>query len=133
MASSVKFDKVDEVMNAIDQVTEAIATYGRPVWAAHISYETRQQVPTKVIGELLAIAHRSPDSVTRADLYGDLKAWLTNNVYAEVTAPMLATVSGLSKPSVRKFIDDHGDMFKKVGKRSWEVRDPKSDRALDKR
>ena len=120
-------------MNALDQVTEAIATYGRPLWAAHISYETRQQVPTQKIGELLAKAHRSPDSVTRADLYGDLKVWCAQNVYAEVTVPMLATVSGLSKPSVRKFIDDHGDIFKKVEKRSWEVRDPKSDRALDKK
>jgi hypothetical protein len=120
-------------MNALDEVTEAIATHGRPLWCAYIPYQTRQQVPTEKIGELLAKAHRSPDSVTRADLYGDLKVWCAQNVYAEVTVPMLATVSGLSKPSVRKFIDDHGDMFKKVEKRTWEVRDPKSDRALDKK
>jgi len=120
-------------MNAADQVAKAIETYGRPLWVSHIPYQTRQQVSTRKIGELLATAHRSPDSVTRADLYGDLKAWCANNVFAEVTVPMLATVSGLSKPSVRKFIDDHGDMFKKVEKRSWEVRDPKSDRALDKK
>ena len=120
-------------MNATDQVAEAIATHGRPLWAAHIPYQTRKQVPIQVIGQLLATAHRSPDSVTRADLYGDLKDWCANNVYAEVTVPMLATICGLSKPSIRKFIDDHGDMFKKVEKRSWEVRDPKSDRALDKK
>jgi hypothetical protein len=120
-------------MNPTDQVAQAITTYGRPLWAAHISYETRQQVSTKVIGELLADAHRSPDTVTRADLYGDLKAWCASNVFAEVTVQLLATASGLSKPSVRKFIDDHGDMFKKITKRTWEVRDPKSDRALDKK
>ena len=120
-------------MNATEQVAQAIATYGRPLWASHIPYQTRHQVPNKVIGELLATAHRSPDSVTRADLYGDLKVWCASNVYAEVTVPMLATVSGLSKPSVRKFIDDHGDMFKKVEKRIWEVRDPKADRALAKK
>tara|TARA_B110000503_G_C7147238_1_gene413569 strand:- start:1141 stop:1503 length:363 start_codon:yes stop_codon:yes gene_type:complete len=120
-------------MNETDQVAEAIATHGRPLWVSYIPYQTRHQVSTKVIGELLATAHRSPDSVTRADLYGDLKAWCASNVYAEVTVPMLATISGLSKPSVRKFIDDHGDMFKKVEKRSWEVRNPKSDRALDKK
>jgi hypothetical protein len=119
-------------MNATDQVAKAISTYGRPLWAAHIPYQTRQQVSTKVIGELLATAHRSHESVTRADLYGDLKDWCANNIFAEVTVPMLVTISGLSKPSVRKFIDDHGDMFKKLEKRSWEVRDPKSDRALDK-
>jgi hypothetical protein len=120
-------------MNSVDQVAEAIATHGRPLWCAHIPYQTRQQVPTQMIGELLAAAHRSPDSVTRADLYADLKDWCASNVYAEVTVPMLATVSGLSKPSVRKFIDDHPDMFKQVEKRTWEVRDPKSDRALDKK
>jgi hypothetical protein len=120
-------------MNAVELVAESIATHGRPLWVSHIPYQTRQQVPTKVIGELLATAHRSPDSVTRADLYGELKAWCANNIFAEVTIPMLATISGLSKPSVKKFIDDHGDMFKKVEKRTWEVRDPKSDRALDKK
>jgi len=120
-------------MNALEQVTEAIATYGRPLWVSHISYQTRQQVPTSEIGRMLATAHRSPDSITRSDLYGELKLWCANNVFVEVTVPMLATVSGLSKPSVRKFIDEHQDMFKKVEKRSWEVRDPKSDRALDKR
>lgn len=120
-------------MSPTEQVAQAIATYGRPLWAAHIPYQTRKQVSTKVIGELLATAHRSPDSITRSDLYGDLKSWCANNVFVEVTVPMLATVSGLSKPSVRKFIDEHQDMFRKVEKRSWEVRDPKSDRALDKK
>ena len=120
-------------MNATEQVAQAIATYGRPLWAAHIPYQTRQRVSTKVIGELLATAHRSPDSVTRADLYGDLQAWCANNVYAEVTVPSLVSVSGLSRPTVRRFIRDHADMFKKVEKRTWEVRDPKSDRALDKK
>jgi len=120
-------------MNALDQVAEAIATHGRPLWCAHIPYQTRQQVSTSEIGRMLATAHRSPDSVTRADLYGDLKAWCASNVFAEVTVSMLATVSGLSKPSVRKFIDDHGDMFKRIEKRTWEVRDPKWDRVLDKK
>ena len=120
-------------MSAADQVAEAIATHGRPLWCSHIPYQTRQQVSTSEIGRMLATAHRSPDSVTRADLYADLKDWCASNVYAEVTVPILATLSGLSKPSVRKFIDDHGDMFKQVEKRSWEVRDPKSDRSLAKR
>ena len=120
-------------MSPTEQVAQAIATYGRPLWAAHIPYQTRQQVPTKKIGELLATAHRSPDSVTRADLYGDLKAWCENNVYAQVTLVSLVTVSGLSRPTVRRFIRDHADIFKKVEKRTWEVRDPKSDRAMDKK
>jgi hypothetical protein len=120
-------------MSPTEQVAQAIATYGRPLWVSHIPYQTRHQVSTKVIGELLATAHRSPDSVTRADLYGDLKAWCASNVYAEVTVPSLVTVSGLSRPTVRRFIDDHGDLFKKVEKRTWEVRDPKSDRAMDKK
>ena len=120
-------------MNATEQVAQAIATYGRPLWVSHIPYQTRHKVPTSEIGKMLATAHRSPDSVTRADLYGDLKDWCANNVYAQVTLPSLVTVSGLSKPSLRRFIRDHADMFKKVEKRTWEVRDPKSDRALDKR
>ena len=119
-------------MNAVDQVAEAINTYGRPLWCAHIPYQIRQQVPPKKIGEMLAAAHRSPDSVTRADLYGDILEWCSKNVFEEVTIPALVEISGLSAPTVRKFIGDRVDVFRKIGRGVWEVRDPKSDRAADK-
>jgi hypothetical protein len=119
-------------MNAAEQVAEAINTYGRPLWAAHIPYQVRHQVPTSEIGRMLATAHRSPDSVTRADLYGDIIDWCANNVFGEVTIPLLVEVSGLSAPSVRKFISDRVDLFRKLKRGVWEVRDPKADRASAK-
>jgi hypothetical protein len=119
-------------MNAAEQVAEAIATYGRPLWAAHIPYQIRQQVPTSEIGRMLATAHRSPDSVTRADLYADITDWCANNVFGEVTITRLIEVSGLSAPTVRKFIGDRVDLFRKLRRGVWEVRDPKADRAATK-
>lgn len=119
-------------MNAAEQVAEAIATHGRPLWAAHIPYQVRQQVPTSEIGRMLAAAHRSPDSVTRADLYGDIIDWCASNVFGQVTIPLLVEVSGLSAPSVRKFIGDRVDLFRKLKRGVWEVRDPKADRAAAK-
>jgi len=119
-------------MNAAQQVAEAIATHGRPLWCAHIPYQVRQQVPTSEIGRMLATAHRSPDSVTRADLYGDIIDWCANNVFGEATIPLLVEVSGLSAPSVRKFIGDRVDLFRKLKRGVWEVRDPKADRAAAK-
>jgi len=119
-------------MNAAEQVAEAIRTHGRPLWAAHIPYQVRQQVPTSEIGKMLAAAHRSPDSVTRADLYGDIIDWCASNVFAEATIPLLKEISGLSAPSVRKFIRDRADLFRKLRRGVWEVRDPKADRAAAK-
>ncbi len=119
-------------MNAAEQVAEAIATHGRPLWCAHIPYQIRQQVPTSEIGRMLAEAHRSPDSVTRADLYGDILEWCAKNVFEEVTIPLLVEVSGLSAPTVRKFIGDRVDLFRKLKRGVWEVRDPKADRAASK-
>jgi len=119
-------------MNAKEQVAEAIKTHGRPLWAAHIPYQIRQQVPTNEIGRMLATAHRSPDSVTRADLYDDIIQWCNNNVFEEATIPLLVEVSGLSAPSVRKFIGDRVDLFRKLKRGVWEVRDPKTDRAASK-
>jgi hypothetical protein len=119
-------------MNAAEQVAEAIATHGRPLWAAYIPYQVRQQVPTSEIGRMLATAHRSPDNVTRADLYADIIEWCSKNVFAEATIPVLVEVSGLSAPSVRKFIGDRVDLFRKLRRGVWEVRDPKADRAAAK-
>jgi hypothetical protein len=52
-------------MNAAEQVAEAIATHGRPLWAAHIPYQIRQQVPAARSVNAWLTAHRTPDSVTR--------------------------------------------------------------------
>jgi hypothetical protein len=45
---------------------------------------------------------------------------------------MLVEVSGLSAPTVRKFIGDRVDLFRKLKRGVWEVRDPKADRAAAK-
>jgi hypothetical protein len=119
-------------MNAAEQVAEAIATHGRPLWCAHIPYQIRQQVPAEKIGELLANAHRTPEMTTRQDQYHHIIAWCSGNIFEEATIPLLCEISGLSVPTVRKFVGDRVDLFRKIKRGVWEVRDPKADRAAAK-
>lgn len=120
-------------MTPSDQVKEAIQTYGRPLWAAHVSWQVRAEVPIQDIARWLADAHQSPSTVTRTDQYESIVRWCRMNVFEEATIELLEKVSGLSAPSVRKFIKERPDLFRKLGRGVWEVRNPEADREHDRR
>lgn len=119
-------------MNAAEIVAEAIATHGRPLWVAHVPKPIRHQVDAQWLDEVLATAQRSSDYLTRKDQYTIILDWCKRNVFEEVTVDSLVELSGLSAPTVRKFIGDRLDVFRKLRRGVWEVRDPKADRAADK-
>lgn len=119
-------------MNPSQIVGDAIATHGRPLWVAYVPSDIREQVDAQWLASQLATAHRSPDSITREDQYGDILNWCKNNLFAEVTLADLQQLSGLSAPTVRKFIDSRMDVFRKLRRGVWEVRDPQADRIADK-
>ena len=120
-------------MNPSEIVGDAIATHGRPRWVAHVPISIRKQVDSQWLAQQLATAHRSPDSITREDQYKDILNWCKNNLFAEVTLADLQQLSGLSAPTVRKFIESRMDMFRKLRRGVWEVRDPQADREADQR
>lgn len=120
-------------MNPSQQVQEAIKEYGRPLWVAHVPQAIRVQVPVQDLASWLSEAHTSPSTVTRTDQYETIVKWCSNHIFEEVTIADLETVSGLSAPSVRKFIGERADIFRKLRRGVWEVRDPKADREADKR
>jgi len=122
-----------EKMNAHEIVGDAITQYGRPLWVAHIPARIRKQVDAQWLSEQLHTAHRSPDSITRDDQYQDILNWCKSNLFAEVTLQQLQEISGLSAPTVRKFIESRMDVFRKLRRGVWEVRDPKADREADQR
>lgn len=120
-------------MNPSEIVGEAIATHGRPLWVAHVPTRIREAVDPKWLAETLATAHRSPDSIKREDQYGDILRWCKQNLFAEVTLTQLQELSGLSAPTVRKFIESRMDIFRKLRRGVWEVRDAEADREADQR
>lgn len=119
-------------MNALDQVAEAIATYGRPLWVAHIPKPIRDAVPVETLRELVSNAKWSTESAAKREGWGDLMTYCRDNVYESVTATDLTDACGLSIPTIRKFITDRPDIFRKIQRGLWEIRDPESDRKLSK-
>lgn len=113
-------------------VQEAIMEHGRPLWIAHVPSTIRTQVSVNDLVRWLAEAKPSPAFVTREGQYESIIRWCAAHIFEEVTAADLAEVSGLSEPTVRKFIGDRSDLFRKLRRGVWEVRDPKSDRAADR-
>ena len=106
-------------MTPQEQVHQAIMEYGRPLWVTHVPQRVRVQVPIADLARWLAEAHQSPSTVTR------------NQIFEEVTLADLERVSGLSVASVRKFIGERPDLFRRLRRGVWEVRDPKADREAD--
>ena len=56
-----------ELDDAIREVTEAINTYGKPVWVAQVPTRVRNLVPTHIKAELLANAKASEGWRTAQD------------------------------------------------------------------
>ncbi len=114
-------------------VREAIVEHGRPLWIAHVPSSVRTQVSVYDLVKWLAEAKQSPSTITRDDQYQSIVRWCGNNVFEEVTIADLETVSGLSAPSIRRFITDRPDLFRKLRRGVYEIRDPDADRKADQR
>ena len=120
-------------MNPSQIVQEAISEYGRPLWVAHVPQAIRVQVPVAELAAMLQAAHTSPSAITRNDQYDSIIKWCRTQLFAEVTLEDLEKVSGLCQASVRKFVGERSDLFRKLRRGVWEVRDPEADREADKR
>lgn len=119
-------------MTPAEQVKEAIACYGRPNWIGAVPKSVREQVPTAELLLMLATASPSDSVVPRSSGYEILNNWCKENIGKEANAYMLGEVCGFTAITVRKYMDDRPDLFQKVKRGVWIVRDPQSDRAKDK-
>ena len=119
-------------MTPAEQVKEAIACYGRPNWIGAVPKSVREQVPTAELLLMLATARPSDSVVPRSSGYEILDNWCKENIGKEANAYMLGEVCGFTAITVRKYMDDRPDLFQKVKRGVWIVRDPQSDRAKDK-
>ena len=63
----------------------------------------------------------------------DFIAWAKNNVFAEVTVKELAEIGEVSEATVRNLVKERMDIFRKLQRGVWEVRDADADREADQR
>lgn len=125
--------KNTELENAIREVTEAIETYGSPVWIAHVPSRVRRLVPAKLKADLIASAKRSEGWGRPQDGKNSIMSWAKENVYELVTIKQLAEIGEISDATARKIVTDRPDIFVKREGRQYEVRDPQADRKAEKK
>jgi hypothetical protein len=74
-----------------------------------------------------------PKKTKRANPTQTALAWAGNNLFAEISSKQLADAIGASLPTALKIIDARPDVFRKLGRGKWEVRDATADRQADKK
>lgn len=67
----------------------------------------------------------------RTSKYSKIEDWCANNVGAETTIYQIAEVGEVSYPTANNFVKARVDLFHKVKKGLYIVRDPKADREED--
>ena len=70
--------------------------------------------------------------VKRTDKYQAIMDWTKEHLFEEVTPQTIMEIGEISYPTALKFITERPDIFRKVKRGTYEVRDPKADREADK-
>ena len=74
-----------------------------------------------------------PKKTKRANPQQAAMLWAGNNLFAEISSKQLAEAIGASLPTALKIMDSRPDVFRKLGRAKWEVRDATADRQADKK
>lgn len=64
----------------------------------------------------------------RTDKYQSIIDWTKDHLFEQVTANTIMEVGEISYPTALKFIGDRPDLFRKLKRGLYEVRDPQADR-----
>lgn len=107
-------------------VVDALDTYGRPYWLGYVPRSIRRLAGYTFIEELLNSTEREP--VRRSDKYQAIIDWTQEHVYEEVTPQDVMEVGNISYPTALKLIGDRPDIFRKIKRGLYELRNPQEDR-----
>lgn len=109
---------------------------GSPV--AHLAfYNIPEETLLEVVEEYCGIEVDVDDVKTelktekRADKWDAFVRWSKDHLFEQFTTEDLAAQSGFSYPTTLKYLQT-SPAFRKIKKGLWEVRDPKSDKEIDK-
>lgn len=114
------------VEEATQIISDAIAQYGRPNWVAYVPNRIRKMVPYPTILGMMENAGRT--FVKREDKYQSIIDWTQEHLFEEVTPQDIMEVGNISYPTALKFIGDRPDIFRKIKRGVYELRDPIADR-----
>lgn len=70
---------------------------------------------------------------SRADKVKNVLNWATENVGEEITLDRIMEVGDVSYSMAKKITEDRPDVFRKIKRGCFSVRDPKADREADRR
>jgi hypothetical protein len=89
-------------------------------------YNVVNSVIAEFVSEEAVMAERK---VKRGDKYQAIIDWCHDHPYEQVTANQVGEIGSVSYPTALKFINDRVDLFKKVKRGVYEVRNVKEERA----
>lgn len=132
-----KFGKYDIPAEEITKIAERLRAYYATLSDVPpndlFSHMRKLMLPMWAIEEALGddrISVTTP--VKRADKYKKLNAWWRENVGAQVTVPDVAAAGDFSPSTANTYVSDHPDVFIKVKRGLYEIRDPEVERKRDK-
>lgn len=111
---------------AIEIISNAIEEHGRPMWIAVVPTRIRKLVPYPTLLEMMENAGRV--SVKRTEKYQSIIDWAKDHLFEQVTPQQVMEVGDISYPTALKFIGDRPDIFRKIKRGLYELRDPQADR-----
>lgn len=93
-------------------------------------FSVGQNIITLVTGK--EISEPTPKA-KRADKYAQIIDWCKENVGTETSIYQIAEAGNISYPTANNFVKTRPDLFTKVKKGLYVVRDPQTERALEKK
>jgi hypothetical protein len=110
-------------------IQQAIKEYGRPFWVSVVPMTIRQAVAPNEIEDMLVAASTNPE-IEKSDeiLVQTMIQWCGDHLFEHITHHDLATKLGITPMHARGLINRHPEIYRKLQRGWWEVRDPKSDR-----
>lgn len=104
-----------------------------PSWSVKelVSYYS---IDPRVAAELFGVDQVEPEKkIRRSDKYGAIFGWCQQNIFAQVSPQQIAEIGEISYPTALKLVNDRPDIFRKIKRGLFEVRDPKADREAEKK
>jgi hypothetical protein len=96
-------------------------------------YMVRPDIVKEILAEFDKLEDGDNNQKKRRDKYSAIQEWCVENVGVQVGAKQLAEIGDISYPTALKYISDHPNVFWKVVRGVYEVRDPAADRKKDKK
>lgn len=113
--------------------------------AKYILARFPEEEPAKLLGKYLVVPTIATEilgmqpttellskTLKRKDKYQTIVNWCKENVGSETTVFAVAEIGNVSYPTANNFIKNRTDLFAKIKKGSYIVRDPETERALEK-